>query len=350
MLLILGNGFDLNLGLKTNYSDYMENVNPKDSFYNSKLFNYLSNHLITSDDKYNYRWIDIENELKNYVVQELNKIAQIYQPISQATNRPFKERWNDPELQFYINSFADSLEAEYTLLNESLTNYIKNATKAKMKYDSHASVFIGALKSKYFSQNNIMPNSNINVLNFNYTNEYTVKKLIEDDKVFSDEHINNKPNYILKEKVFYNNIHGSIDEKNIILGIEGTYDLPVRFNFLKKGHSYNYSKGVNIEGLLREHIDIHFYGLSIGETDAPYFRQFFGAFSNPENPFASNLNFKPKNIFFYHHSKNAYTQLINRIDDLTSKNVDRFRQYNKVEFIDIKNYETDYKKEKYFKF
>ena len=61
-MLVIGNGFDLSLGLKTSYGDFMYNIRyyVVDTSYNYKIIRYL----IEKVQKEN--WVDIENELKNY--------------------------------------------------------------------------------------------------------------------------------------------------------------------------------------------------------------------------------------------------------------------------------------------
>ena len=58
-LLIIGNGFDIDLGLKTKYSDFIE----------SNCFDENKNNLFKSIYRSykNMNWIDLENELKKYV-------------------------------------------------------------------------------------------------------------------------------------------------------------------------------------------------------------------------------------------------------------------------------------------
>ena len=60
-ILVIGNGFDLNLQLKTSYSDFIASQD-----FNNLLTN--QNSLAKSlSEKHNLQnWIDIENELKNY--------------------------------------------------------------------------------------------------------------------------------------------------------------------------------------------------------------------------------------------------------------------------------------------
>ena len=63
IVLILGNGFDLDLGLKTSYKDFWESeFCPKD--YPAPLIQHLNKRW--SDDLEAVRWYDLENELRVY--------------------------------------------------------------------------------------------------------------------------------------------------------------------------------------------------------------------------------------------------------------------------------------------
>lgn len=101
-LLIVGNGFDLSMGFKTSYGDFM-----RSSFFpesNSALCSYLWN-----EYRENMGWIDIENELTKYSKQldrfELTpKIGKI-----QMGEEVFRE--------------------EYEELKSSLKNYLQEECK-----------------------------------------------------------------------------------------------------------------------------------------------------------------------------------------------------------------------------
>lgn len=70
-LLILGNGFDLNLGRKTRYSDFANSEFwPKD--LKSNLFGYLNS------KKDIEKWFDLEGELANYVSLVKKRYAGAY--------------------------------------------------------------------------------------------------------------------------------------------------------------------------------------------------------------------------------------------------------------------------------
>ena len=63
IVVILGNGFDLDLGLKTSYKDFWESeFCPK--FYPAPLIYHLNQRW--SDNLEAVRWYDLENELLNY--------------------------------------------------------------------------------------------------------------------------------------------------------------------------------------------------------------------------------------------------------------------------------------------
>ena len=63
IVLVLGNGFDLNLGLKTSYKDFWESeFCPND--YPAPLIKHLNERW--DDDLEAVRWYDLENELMNY--------------------------------------------------------------------------------------------------------------------------------------------------------------------------------------------------------------------------------------------------------------------------------------------
>ena len=60
-LFILGNGFDLGLGFKTSYGDFMKSK----EFLDFRESTYLGEYLYKEQNK-NKTWIDIEKELSKY--------------------------------------------------------------------------------------------------------------------------------------------------------------------------------------------------------------------------------------------------------------------------------------------
>lgn len=120
--MITGNGFDLNLGLKTGYCDFIS------SDYFCKLLaenNQLCVYLKNQQDLNN--WIDIENELKNY------------------------------SNEIYTNSNRNLFKQEYQSLCKSLCDYLNSID---MSYIDEASQAYRFLKEKF---------ERLLIFNFNYT-------------------------------------------------------------------------------------------------------------------------------------------------------------------------------------
>jgi hypothetical protein len=329
MLLVIGNGFDVNLGLKTKYSDYLLSIQNSDSFRDTNLYEHLSNAYLNSGLKERYRWVDIENELKLYVESNVLK--------TEAGNH---------------SSFATKFREEFGWLNQNIEAYINQVAVFDNIKKSHAKDYTLEIwkkllelkgKPKPVSTNE---NNDLEILSFNYTTNRVLKPLFA--KHHKTYNIIDAEKSIL-DSIQYHEVHGNLESKNIVLGIEGKANLPIQFNFLKKGLQPHYPSMVKVESLLTKHREIYFYGFSIGETDAPYFREFFSAYSSPETRSITE-NKITKTIIFYHFGQTGYDQIISRIDELTDKNVDRLRQHNNVKFIDIENYKESSFEEKYFVF
>lgn len=130
-VIILGNGFDLNLGLETAYSDFIESKYFKDKL-DVPLFSYLN------QQRQIKRWIDLEVELKHYA----------------------QSKKDDP-------SPETSYIREFQLLCRSLKSYLKDVGNYKINQHS-----IGASFLREKSDQGTL------ILNFNYTD--TVKLVLKE--------------------------------------------------------------------------------------------------------------------------------------------------------------------------
>jgi len=213
IILVIGNGFDLNLGLNTSYNHFINN----DLFLNktdkNKLFAYLLN-------KHNLqKWIDIENELKVYSKKAQNDIN-------------FKNEFNE--------------------LCSVLVEYLKTIDTSLINKTSDAFKLIESLCKK-----------DIAILDFNYTN--SVKTIFE--SIINDKFTSYKPENHYK-------IHGEIDKNNIIFGIEDGASIIESHIFLKKSYSKSFGKS-NPRIIMKQASEIYFFGHSLGETDYMYFKDLF---------------------------------------------------------------------------
>lgn len=209
---IIGNGFDLNLGLETSYRDFISS----DSFNqlvkaNNSLCIYLKDQLDIN------KWIDVENELTVYshdVYKDKNR-------------RVFRE--------------------EYKHLQESLINYLNDQDLSKIDEGSRGyNLFVNGLQQF----------ENLVVLDFNYT---------ESVNYIFDK---NLLNYTVHK------VHGSAKDGKIVFGVQDDARIRTGDIFLKKSTCL-WNNILDINTILEESDTVICMGYSLGKTDHHYFRNFF---------------------------------------------------------------------------
>jgi len=215
-ILIAGNGFDLNLGLKTSYQDFIVS----DAFSsllkaNNQLCIYLKNQHELNN------WIDIENELKEY------------------------------SSSIYKDSNRNIFRLEYQSLCKSLCDYLNNIDMSYVDDIDETSQAYKILTEEF---------GRLLIFNFNYT--------------LSIEYLLHKNN--LNHKVF--KVHGTAKKNRIVFGVEDNARINANDVFLKKSTCL-WNEILNIDSLLSNAKNIIFLGYSLGETDHHYFKQFFQAAS-----------------------------------------------------------------------
>lgn len=216
IIVIIGNGFDLNLGLKTGYRDFIAS-----DIFNSLVLsgNHLCDYLKSRLEL--QHWIDIENELKIYS----------YDVCKSDDRKPFKK--------------------EYQELCKSLCDYLKSLDLSQIDKTSKAYKFIRFLSNR----------SDVLILNFNYTD--SADYILDDgDKKFT----------VL-------NIHGKAKENQIVFGVEDDARINDKDIFLKKS-TCTWNEIVDIDNYLTNASQIVFWGYSLGETDHHYFEEFFRSVRN----------------------------------------------------------------------
>jgi hypothetical protein len=266
-ILIIGNGFDLNLKLKTSYTDFIKSEHFKQLQING---NYLAEHLQKKHDLQN--WIDIEIELKKY------------------------------SLAHDIPGEIDTYEKDFYSLCNSLKDYLAELDYSKLDIKSHSYKLLTQIFDKDFL-----------ILDFNYTN--SVKIILEQLGLKQIE---------IDERLI--KVHGSIDEKQIIFGVEDHARIKPEHVFLRKAFNRDF-KGVNMNILLYNLTELFIFGHSLGETDHMYFIRFFQNYST------EHYHDKGKKIHFYYFGNQGYKQLFIQLDTLTNNGLTIFKQNN--DFITI---------------
>ena len=219
-VLILGNGFDINIGWKTRYKDFvMSHFWPlREQVCDSQLSNFLY-------DKVDVEcWFDLELLLKKY-----------------ATDIYVENAFDQKDEEFF-----DSVKAALTL-------FIKHEASKTIDTNSLAiQVLRACITNGYFSS----------IYSFNYTD------------LFSIAH-----KALIHNRFNYRSVHGSVAQDSIILGIDDLTNTRMGYSYLKKVRSPFYqSHPIRFD--LQECDEVVFFGHSLGDIDYPYFSDFFEAQSN----------------------------------------------------------------------
>ncbi len=275
-VLIIGNGFDLNQGFKTGYKDFMESDFFKSIVENNKLARFLKSKQDASltDNHKSLRWIDIEKELKQYSL--------------------FSE---------HRQGMRDDLKNDFIELKQKLVTYIKSIDTTKINKEA---------KSFEIIQDMVDKSSAYLILDFNYTDtsEQILKLLVPPDEI---------KNRIIK-------VHGSVQNENIIFGVEDGADLVLRdHDFLRKSH-HLYFPAVDVFNNLQLPSKIIIFGHTLGITDTFYFEAYFTSTSEQGTR---------KDIEVYYHSEKGMDELFSRLRELTGENLTGLRMNNNFKPIKV---------------
>ena len=231
LALIIGNGFDLDLGLPSKYSDFADSPEFHDlarrmhnMYYEEERKNSLV--LQIQQASYNSNWFDIEEEIHKYVL-----------------NHPY----------LYDNMIRH-VRSEFDALKRALTNYLKRVSKElehKANKQRLADVLLTILQNS--------PLSKIDIY-FNYTNPELFMEM---------------PTYHEIGKGFFTYVHGSLRYDDIVLGCDLKKGEKVnrQLSFMYKYNMLN--KANHVARHILEAKEVIFFGHSINEMDFCYFREFF---------------------------------------------------------------------------
>lgn len=269
--LIIGNGFDLNLQLKTSYTHFIESIYFKDKVDT----NLLMKHIYDRYKKAN--WVDIEKE---------------FAPFSQ------------------LGIDDSEMKRCYLELKKCLQGFLLHADidRATHQFGPHG------VSGKAFQFLQINGNANA-IVNFNYT--HTVIDFLR-----------KYPTHFSTNEDVHHFVHGSLDDRNIIFGTNDGADLgglpkPIYFNKSVE------KEDVQIIRKLNETRVVKFFGLSLGETDHSYFRQFFERISADSNEFAHRV------IEIHFYGEESKLDIHRQLDILTKSRTTILKANNTVRFIPL---------------
>ena len=245
-VLVIGNGFDIALGLRSKYADFVNVISgstqhafwpfrdvPTGKYADCSLHRHFYDYFqANKDDEGRIRWIDIEGELLKYV---RNKIGSTI----------------DEDL-------AREDEGSFNMLKMMLQQYItRMPTIEPQSPDKNIIRLLKAIR---------VDNKFDKAYSFNYTN--LQNELIR----FGEFETDNLPNVV--------NIHRTPSDENyfnIVLGINEDPSIPKCYRFLFKSAQ---TESTDILQDMAKADEVILYGISFGEIDFIYFKSFFKHIAN----------------------------------------------------------------------
>lgn len=287
-LIVLGNGFDLHCQLKSSFSDFISSLFKKnDGTWDNELirsnywyllfyYSYFSdydNGVVKSIKKGEIHWMDIEDLIKEVLNNSRNNNITPLEIVDNVFITPGQTRYPKGEInnglkgqQFELSYCAETIYYKYgynnsfdLLLDElkrfemSFAQYLDNQIKAMARnniYQGHAFDLLSKIR-------NYCNSDSIYIINFNYTNPFDYFKFIT--------------------PVIPNNIHGSLKDDDIIIGVDSkelvTNDERT-FRFTKAWRKI--SARMNSNKIPKYGIKyLVFFGHSLGSQDYSYFYSLF---------------------------------------------------------------------------
>lgn len=298
--LILGNGFDLNLGLPTSFRDFLKSHYFRNLLPDNKLCQYMQN---VADS--NMGWVDVEYELANY--------SMIYP--------------KDADLKY-----------DYIDLRQALADYIGEVDYEIKEIDTDSQAYL-SFGDYFFGSVGQHRNDSLVIINFNYTHSITklkrrlygngfMSRLLEFAEALSP--LMGEDNPFSDIKFLYP--HGAVDT-GIVFGVDDAALISPKHTFLKKSTCLSYDPfNPNI---LQRADKVIFWGHSLGESDHAYFIDFFSAQASGHS--------KRKEIVVTYYGEDGYDSLIEQLDVLTNHNIRGLKVYNSLKLVDSSSQECRWK-------
>lgn len=239
-VLVVGNGFDLNIGLRTSYNEFFQSCFFHTNKEDTKAIELILSHPDLADtSKYVLSVFNYLNAYKN-----LTNWCDIEGALGNLLN------YYDVETD---KGFVIS-EESFQLLHASFCEHLDTVLAHDFNFMEQKSV-------AYKLAQELVGTPNLSVINFNYTP--TLKRI----------------NSFYQDKIQY--VHGSFEDRSIIFGVEDDLKVPKEYAFLLKTFSPHYrSHNIRYQLLNAEHIII--FGHSLAKADYHYFKDLFVRQTNPE--------------------------------------------------------------------
>ena len=341
IVLILGNGFDLDLGLKTSYKAFWESeFCPKD--YPAPLIHHLNQRWPDSLDA--VKWYDLENELLNYY--KGLRDPKVGADILTSEEKDFLKDFTSYGLA--CRWYDDKLDLVESLVNKGVLSYRErsippvgehlkeDALKSPIWRDCKALKLIKEGLCKYLGTL-VLPQS------FTTTIAYQVIAFLDEEAVkgnFVNIYTFNYTPVQLSvrgpdaAKVYY--LHGSCADGSIIIGTRDDGSFDPAYDFLQKSFDPHFNPPALVEDL-RNADEVVIFGHSIGENDRQYFKAFFKQQTDYAHP-------NRKDITIFTRDDASEIQIKRSLQNMTDANLSTLYGMNNIQIIKTGNLEEDQRK------
>lgn len=275
---VLGNGFDIDLGMKTTYKNFAES---NDWPFKGLIKDEDTLRGFLNGKKDIEQWFDIEEALAEYAKSE-----------GAGANIETDEK----DLQILKKSLKKYLERQQ---NEE--EWVKKNSRAKLIL-----AFLSHVKNYY-------------IYTFNYTDVVAIAQKMGIE--------------IEPERVKY--IHGSLADDDMILGVGEKHVIPSKFNWLYKITDARYHSNDLFEKLVAAD-EVILFGHSLGENDFDYFVDYMESAKEERKPVALSENYRRK-LMVYTSDEKARMGLCMQFRKMTSNHVTALYSHTDVEIKKIED-------------
>ena len=313
---IIGNGFDLCLGINTSYFNYYKSNYFRNLIHSSPIAKYI-NELNNKREM----WVDFEEALKSYCESNLgtSTFTERTQLLQEENIKLFNDHFN-----IIKNSIQDFIASEES--KRDLTNVLEENKALKIVKD----MVDDFEKNANTSEGLISSNDRFKIISFNYTNSLLELLEIESRRRWGVSNGVGKKwqNNFEKLKESIVTIHGSLIANNIIVGIEDVKDtIPKETYQVRKSLHVDYSS-FSLEQL-KTASKVVIFGHSLGKSDQMYFKRLFDLWHNNSNKDRRRIE-----IYFKQGFENRI-YFNNRILELIDYESSRFREVNDYHLIEV---------------
>jgi hypothetical protein len=340
IVLVLGNGFDLDLGLKTSYKDFWESeFCPKN--YPAPLIHHLNQRW--PDNLEAVKWYDLENELLNYYKglhnlkdgeDILTEEERVF--LKDFTSYGYACRWYDDKIDL-MQSLVDKGVLKYRAHPvPAMDEHLKeDALKSPIWRDRKALELIKEGLYKYLkSIEKPIPES----LSVAFHLLLSISKCVEAGNTVSIYTFNytriQRQGHNLRD-VPANYMHGSCEDGKIIVGTRDGTPIEPEYDFLQKVMDDSFNPP-DIVSALNKTDEVIIFGHSLGENDRQYFEQFFSMQTSIDN-------LAKKDIFIFTRDDNSKVEIKRALKSLTGDRLSILLSTNQLVIIRTGNLKADQK-------